>query len=329
MAEWLYEDGIGEERAILVEAGAIRAARIEWGEGLCPGLVAEARLVAKPAGARRGMVRFPGGEEALVDGLPSDASEGAVLMVRVVRSAIAEQGRHKLAQARPAIGERPRPATNLIEELRAGPAAVRIVRAGDGAFDALGWNELLDQAQTGAVDFPGGSLTISPTPAMTVIDVDGTLPPRQLALAAVPAIAAALARLDIGGSVGIDFPTLAGRSDRQAVDAALARALNGWLGERTSMNGFGFAQLVSRLERLSLVARLQRRPAAAAARILLRRAERVPPGGALLLIAHPQVRSAVRPEWLDQLVRRSGRPVSWRDDASLALDGGFAQPIAA
>ena len=46
MAEWLYEAGIGEERAILVERGAIVAARVEWGEPGRAGLIADARLIA-------------------------------------------------------------------------------------------------------------------------------------------------------------------------------------------------------------------------------------------------------------------------------------------
>ena len=329
MAEWLHETGIGEERAILVEGGTIIAARVEWNEGLRLGLVAKARLVAKRASADRGTVRFPSGEEALVDGLPRDAHEGVEIMVRVTRSAIAEHGRHKLAKARAASGEIARPAPTLLESLRGGDLPVRTVRADDGALDAHGWQELMEQAQSGLVPFAGGSLVVSPTPAMTLIDVDGVLPPRSLALAAVPAIVTALSRLDIAGSVGIDFPSLGERRDRQAVDAALATALASWRGERTAMNGFGFVQLVSRLERPSLVARLQRQPVAAAARMLLRQAERVPPGGALLLVARPEVRAAIRSEWLAELARRSGRPVSWREDPTLALSGGFAQAIGA
>ena len=41
--EWLYEAGIGEERAILVAHGAIIAARVEWGDPVRAGL-AEARI---------------------------------------------------------------------------------------------------------------------------------------------------------------------------------------------------------------------------------------------------------------------------------------------
>jgi hypothetical protein len=329
MPEWLYEAGIGEERAILVDGGIILRARIEWDEGLRPGHVAETRLVAKAAGRTRGTVRFPGGEEAWIDALPREVSEGALLMARVTRSALAERGRNKLAQARPAPGEAARPAPALLQSLREGANPVRTVRAGDGTLEAHGWDALLEEAHNGVIGFPGGSLIVSPTSAMTLIDVDGTLPPRALALAAVPAIVAALGRLDIGGSVGIDFPSLALRADRQAVNASLGQALAGWRGERTAMNGFGFVQLVARLERPSLVARLQQRPIAAAARMLLRQAERVPPGGRLLLVARPEVRAGMRDAWLEELSRRTGRAVSWREDPTLATHGGYAQAIGA
>lgn len=326
MAEWLIEEGIGETRAILVEHGDILAARVQWDEGLQPGLVAEAKLLA--IHGRRGTARFPGGEEALVDGLPAGVSDGTRLALRVTRAAIAERGRGKLAHARPAPDEVPRPAPMLAETL--GPQPVRVLDPFDHAFDQAGWNDLAGEAMVAEVAFPGGSLSISPTPAMTLVDVDGTLPPRALALAAVPALVRALARFDIAGSIGVDFPTLAEKADRQAVDAALAAALvdAGWRGERTAMNGFGFVQLVSRLERPGLVALYAGRPVSAAARALLRRAERVAEPGALLLTAHPAVIRAIRPEWRAELARRTGRALRWAEDAALAPAAAFVQAVA-
>ena len=327
MAEWLVEEGIGEHRAVLIEHGTILAARVEWGEAVRAGLVADAKLIAKPAGARRGLARLTDGSEVLVDALPRDANEGDPLRLRIVRAALAERGRTKRAQARHDPDSIPAPAPSLLEQLRSGPLQAREVRIAGRDFADHGWDELTEQAQSGEIAFAGGSLTISPTPAMTLIDVDGYGAPAALALGAVPAIAAALRRLDLGGSVGIDFPSLAEKRDRQAVDAALSEALTGWRGERTAMNGFGFVQLVSRLERHSLVARYAR-SSEAQARILLRQAERVSEPGALLLTASPAVRRAVIPEWQDELARRTGRLVELREDAGLALEAAFAQAVA-
>lgn len=327
-AEWLYEAGIAEERAILVSRGQILSARIEWGDPMRPGLVAEARLVKRLHDARRGVVRFNDGTEALIDHLPREATEGVALTVRVVRAAISEKGRTKLPVTRPAPGEAPTPAPSLREEIEATGARLRVLPITNNELTEHGWDDLVEQALTGEIPFAGGSIIVSPTPAMTLIDIDGTLPALKLSLAAVPVIADALHRLDIGGSIGIDFPSLADKKDRQQIDKALADALIDWTGERTAMNGFGFIHLVARLERPSLVARFARHRSAAAARMLLRQAERVSEPGVVLLCAHPAVLDAIRPEWEAELARRTGRTVRRKPDPALALAGGFAQAIA-
>lgn len=325
MAEWLVENGIAEDRAILLaDDGEVLAARIQWPGCVAAGTIEDARLVSRRAGSARGTVRFASGEEALVDHLPATASEGATIRVEVIRSAIAETGRFKRAQARACDAAR-RPARSLAQALQADGHAVRIVRR----FPDDPWPEIVAEAQDGIVPFPGGNLVVTPTPAMTLIDIDGFGSPAALTLAAIPAIRRAIRQFDIGGSIGIDFPTLERKDDRKAADTALEQALADWPHQRTAMNGFGFVQLVARLQRPSLLQHVRTQPAAAAARLLLRRAEAIAEPGLLLLTAHPAVIAATLPEWIDELARRSGRQLRWQEDRGLALHGGFAQALSA
>ncbi len=330
---WEVEEGIGEHRAIRRGAnGAITAARLDWpdasAKALAAGLIADAVLIARAAGSPRGTLRFPGGGEALIDGLPANASEGAAVRAEVARPAMAETGRLKRARARLATAP-PRPAPTLAERLRGDYERVEGERVRVRVVRDLGgdWDELFAEAWDPVIDFARGSLIVSPTPGMTVIDIDGTLAPRALALAAVPAIAQAIGRMDLAGSIGIDFPTIADKAERRLVDTALASALADWRHERTAMNGFGFVQLIARVERLSLPQRIAADRAGAAARALLRRAERVEGPGTLLLVAHPAVLHAVRADWRAALIRNTGRTVDWREDTALALAGGYAQVL--
>jgi hypothetical protein len=231
----------------------------------------------------------------------------------VTRAAIAERGRLKRAQARPSEAA-PRTAPSL-----PGTAVRR--------FPAGLWEQVWAEAWAGEVAFASGSLLFSITPAMTLVDVDGSGAPTALVRDAVEPLARAIRRFDLGGSIGVDFPSLQRKEDRRAVDSALGGALADWPHERTAMNGFGFVQLVARLERPSLLHRLALSRAAAAARMLLRRAEQVEEPGALLLTAHPAVASRLSEDWLAELARRTGREVRLAADPALALDGGFAQAV--
>jgi hypothetical protein len=159
---------------------------------------------------------------------------------------------------------------------------------------------------------------------MTLIDVDGHLPPEELAVVGAAAAAKAIRRLDIGGSIGIDLPTSGSRSARQraaaAIDAHLPQPF-----ERTAVNGFGFVQIVRPRLRASLVELAQDR-AEFEARALVRRAVFESPGPKRL-VAHPAVAAVFdgKPSWTEALARQVGGAVSLRADASLPMSGGYAK----
>lgn len=307
MADWIYEAGIGEARAALVEGGAIVEARIERDDsGPRFGDMLSARLTSKAGRAGRAEIALEDGSAALLSPVPPGLTEGASLLVEIVREAIPERGNPKLPLARPADGPA-RPAPPLAEEI----AAMRSVQPHEpDALEAAGWSELLEQAQTGLVPFPGGLLRIALTPAMTVIDVDGDLPPSELAIRGAEASAAAIRRFGIGGSIGIDLPTLPDKRARQAAADAFDAALP-QLFERTAVNGFGFLQVIRRRIRPSLLELVQSDPVRAEALALLRRIEREPLPGPESVTARPAVATliAAHPGWLDALARRRGRAI--------------------
>jgi hypothetical protein len=181
-----------------------------------------------------------------------------------------------------------------------------------------GWSDLLEEARSGVVDFPGGSLRLFVTPAMTLIDVDGNGRSDDLARASARAVAATIRRHNIGGSIGVDFPTVSGKDVRNAIaeliDAGLQKPF-----ERTAVNGFGFLQIVRPRPHPSMLELAADRPSFEA-RALLRRAARHV--GSVRLACHPAVAAAVAPEWLEDLGRQVGGTASLHPDPSLAMSGG-------
>jgi len=314
LAEWLYEEGIGENRAILVEDGRILEAEIEL-PGLRAGAVIDAKLVSTA-----GIARLPEGGEAVVEPLPK-VSEGATFRAEVVREALPEPGRPKPPRLRPTALP-PAPGPTLAER-----CGGRRPRPGEDLFEQAGWSELLEEAATGEIPFEGGALRMSLTPAMTLFDVDGALPPDALAEAGARAAARAIRRFGIAGSIGIDLPTLP-RDRRQAAAAAVDAILPQPF-ERTAVNGFGFLQIVRRRVRPSIAEILQADPAAAAIRALLRRAERLQ--GKVGLHAAPRIilQLRARPLWLAELQRRTGGEVVLLPNPGLAISQVHAQPLQA
>jgi hypothetical protein len=307
LAEWLYEAGIGEARAALVEDDHIVEARIELDGNLAVGTIAEARL-------HDGFVELADGTEAILDRTPPRLGQGAMLFVEIVREAIPEPGRAKRARAVPAPGDaRPARGPDLLARITATGIPVRRIHPHEpDALEAAGWSEVLDEAETGEIAFGRGALRLSPTPAMTLFDIDGARPLLDLALAGATAAAQAIRRLDIGGSIGLDLPTLGGKAERrrvaEAVDAALPQPF-----ERTAMNGFGFLQIVRPRPRASLVEILRAEPAGAIARAALRTIERTPPPVPRdhRLPAPAVAWLGARPHLARELARRTGAPIAF------------------
>jgi hypothetical protein len=328
MAEALLETGIGATRALVVDGGAVLEAHIERTDaGPQAGAIHVARLTKILEPGRRGIMQL-GAHEGLIEPLPY-CPEGGLLRVEVTRAAIPEAGRPRLPKLRNVEGDASRegeasPGPGLAERLRAaGHSVTRVGGPGEDRLEAHGWSDFVDQAQTGHVPFAGGLLTISPTPAMTVIDIDGPGDPQDLAEAAASAVAATLRRFDITGSIGVDFPSLEGKAVRvrlgEILDAQLPAPF-----ERTAVNGFGFVQIVRPRLRPSFVEQV--RASGFAALELLRRAGRAAPGNRTLT-AHPAVIAWLdaRPELVAALARSLGGQLRLQADGALAISGGHAQ----
>jgi hypothetical protein len=250
------------------------------------------------------------------------ATEGAIVMIEVTREPIPGGEPWKRPLGR--ISDKPSQVAPPLAD-RLGGRALPFPAPTD-TLGEFGWDELIEEARSGSVRFGGGELRISVTPAMTLIDVDGHLPPEQLAVAGAAEAARAIRRFDIGGSIGIDLPTVGSKTARQraasAVDAELPQPF-----ERTAVNGFGFVQVVRPRLRASLVELAQDR-AAFEALALLRRCVFEKPGPKRL-VAHPAVIRLLkdRTAWIDALARQIGGGVELRADAALPMSGGYAEVL--
>jgi hypothetical protein len=302
--EWLIERGIGETRYALVDGDDILEARVSI-DGVAPaGTILEARL----ASTGRNAIAVSGGQEYLLPNGAAGATEGGKLNIEITREMLggSEPWKRPLA--------------------RAASEPVRDAKRPDGIeanLDDAGWPDLMDEARCGIVAFPGGELRVSLTQAMTLIDVDGHLPPTELAVAGARAAARTIRRHGIGGSIGVDLPTTKSKDARQKAAAAVDEILPQPF-ERTAVNGFGFLQIVRPRKHASLF-ELAADRAAFEARALLRQASREI--GPARLVAHPAVIDILNrnPGWLEQLGRRIGGQISLRSDASVSMSGGHAE----
>lgn len=315
LADWLIEAGIGEQRAICIADGRIIATEIDRdSDGPRAGAVLDARLTAIDAATGRAEITLDaeGAPCATLSHAPRGVTIGGRLRVRITRSALHEAGRIKPARAEPAPSDVPLCAgPTYAERAQARGGQLHLCSShGPDRLEDSGWSELTDAARTGHWPFRGGALIISPTPAMTLIDIDGGGDVATLALAGAQAVAEAISALAITGSIGIDFPTVANRAVRlniaAIVDAALPQPF-----ERTAVNGFGFLQIVRRRTGPSLVEREQFAVDESDALRLLRIAERAQGSGPLTLTVRAAVAAIFndRPLWIAALQSRIGRPV--------------------
>lgn len=328
MAEWIYEKGIGEERAALVHKGRIIEAYVERdSDNVRAGAIVAGRMIEQRIAKMRGIVKLDGGEEVLLEPIPPKLTEGGRVTVEILREAIPEPGKVKLAKSRGVKGNpKPSPGKTLLQRIRM--TGHNVLMAGphdeEDRLEAAGWSELLEEAESGEVAFDGGALRISLTPAMTVIDIDGPLKPAELAKRGSAASADAIRRMGLAGSIGIDFPTIEERAARAAIAEAFDKVLPQPF-ERTAVNGFGLMQVVRKRERASLAELYQYAPVESAALALLRRAERAKGAGKATITAHPAVIALLesRGDWGMALARSLGREIALAKDASLGMSGGY------
>lgn len=325
MPEWLVEKGIGEARAALVADGAIIEARIEIDGTVPAGTILKAQLVDGGSAGRNGVARDECGIDYLLPHVAKGIAEGATFNIEVTRPALPGPEPWKRPLAKATRDERRRP-RSLTERLRSTRHPVRTLTLPAQADElaAAGWNDLIEEARSGRVDFACGSLGLFVTPAMTLVDVDGSVPPSKLSIAGARAATEAIRRLDIGGSIGIDLPTARGKEARSAAAEAVDKILPQPF-ERTAVNGFGFLQVVRPRSRASLL-ELALDRASFEARALLRRLafERA---GPKRLVANPAVVAAIeaQPQWIDDLAKQVGGAVTLRADPSLPIHGSYAE----
>ena len=324
---WLYEAGIGENRALRIADGELVAVRVERDrDGARLGSLIDAQFTEQWVAGRSGIVTLESGEQCLLQPLPKGLTEGATVRVEIVREALDEKGgQSKRAKARPAADDSAlETGPSLLDIVQASGGPVRTVQAHEpDMLAAAGWNEAMEEAETGRIDFDGGSLLVSLTPAMTVIDVDGPLSSYELAKRAAKAVARALTRFDIGGSIGVDFPTLEAKAERTEVSTIFDKHMTGKC-ERTAINGFGLMQIVARKTGPSVLEVVQADKVLSAALALLRQAERTHGTGAMRLDAHPAIAAKLNQSqtWLDALSKRTGRTVSVEAKGDIPITGG-------
>ena len=254
-ARWIVEESPLADRAVLIDGDDILAAHIAIKCDDHPRL--GAIVLAKwhspmriNAGERiaAAILTDMQGNELYLPRPPAGAGPGQTLTVEIVRERVWTPRSTKLPKVR--VSDSSPAIAPALADL---PGAEILSLYKIDAFEAAGWSELLEQAESGRVDGDGVRLWLDTTEAMTLIDIDGTLPAEALTVAGATLVARTIMRLDIGGSIGVDFPTLTSKAARTAAADAFDAAMAGAC-ERTAINGFGFMQIIRPLVRPSIIA---------------------------------------------------------------------------
>lgn len=320
MAKALIEQAPGATRALVLDGDTVLEAHLERNDHpLRPGHQSPAQLANILMPGQRGIAVLPCGTQVLLTPLPK-AAEGRRIGIEITRAALPEAARPRLPRARPlAHNPTPTPGPALASRLQAAGHSLHRISGPSDTLENAGWSEIINEAITGHVAFQGGLLTITPTPAMITIDIDGDLPPESLAHAALVPLAQAIRRLDLQGSTAVDFPSLQGAA-RKTLDAAFAKALAAHLPgphEATAINGFGLVQIVRPRHRPSLLEAV-RTPGFHALE-LLRRAARCGHGPARLHAAPPVTDwLAAHPLLITEAERHRGGSISLHPEPNLA-----------
>lgn len=335
-------DGPGELRLAVVEAGEVIAAEVH--RPGTPDRVGElhmARIGQAASGAAGWFVRIADADAFLPRSeVPRDRTaprEGEAAMVRVVRAAIGGKGLRvsmKRVPEPPAGRQAPQlvaPAPDPIARL-AGTFAARI-EAADRFPPAI------EQAFAGLLEpdvaLPGGGrLSVFPTPAATLIDVDaaGTAPAEANRVAA-RRVAQEIRARNLSGVILVDFAALAGAAAKRRMAEAMRAGLDGdpLQAEVTGHSPAGLIEVVRRKIRPPLH-ELMCQPAppfGPSALTLGLRALREVLAEALarpalrpVLRAHPRVVAALEQEAsaLASFARRAGASLALIADAGLAPD---------
>jgi ribonuclease G len=261
MIEVLRDHGPGEWRVAMAEQGKIVEIHLRRIGELLPGETGMARLRSK---SRAGNFLIThDGQDILVRSAIAEP-EGAMIPYCITRSAIAEPGQIKCAQARLAEASAAPVCADATWDAHvaglAGNAGADSVQAPSRPYD-LG--PLLDQAALGLVQ--GGdalvdfSISFERTKAGLIFDIDGTSRKghgaHAINLAAADLIPRLLRLYHVAGSVVIDYIASASKSERLAIGAAFdaASKADPRPYERSAVNGFGLMHVVRAKTRPSVL----------------------------------------------------------------------------